>query len=86
MEKILKPQFPKIVKTRAKVTTKNKRKVAKKKRSAVGATSKSGARRTKGRRGSRIRLTKVDQANMEIFGLDPTNPVDAKAYAANKEG
>ena len=84
MEKILKPQFPEIIKT-VKVRTK-KRKTLKKKRSAVGPTSKSGVRRSGKKRSprGRIRLTKADQQQMEIFGLDPTNPVDAKAWAAEK--
>lgn len=84
MEKILKPQFPEIIKI-VKVTTKRKRKTNKK-RSAVGSTTRSGTRRkTRNKtRGGRIRLTKADQKNMEIFGLDPTNPEDLKEFAANK--
>jgi len=81
IERILKPQFPKIVKT-VKVAKKRKRKV----RSAVGGTTQAGTRRSnrKPSRRGRIRLTKEDQANMEIFGLDPTNKVDALAWAKGK--
>jgi hypothetical protein len=31
-----------------------------------------------------IRLTKKDQEQMEIFGMDPTNPADIKGWAASK--
>lgn len=83
MEKILQPQFPKIVKRSTKVTVKNRRK---KKRSAVGSTTKPGTRRSTSKRTRRgvIRLTKQDQANMQIFGMDPTNPAEAKAWAESK--
>lgn len=80
MEKILKPQFPEIIKT-AKVTKKRRKKPVK--RGAVGSTTKAGTRGRKTRRGV-VRLTKQDQANMLEFGLDPTNPTDAAEWAANK--
>lgn len=83
MEDILRLQFPAIIKKKA---VKVRRK-GKKKRSAVGSTTKAGTRRTSKkttRRRGRIRLTKTDQEQMAIFGLDPTNPVDAKAWAENK--
>jgi len=85
IEKAMKPQFPKIIRG-AKITTKRpKKKVNKKRRSAVGSTQKAGTRRSKKtlRRG-RIRLTKADQQQMEVFGMDPTNPADAKAWATGK--
>ena len=88
IEKVMKPQFPKIIRG-AKITTKGRKgkKPGNKKRSAVGSTQKAGTRRSsnknRSRRG-RIRLTKVDQKNMEIFGMDPTNPADAKAWAEGK--
>lgn len=82
MEKIIQPQFPDIIKLKkkAKATTKGR-----KKRSAVGSTTKPGTRRSskRSRRGV-IRLTKADQEQMEIFGMDPRNPVDAKAWAESK--
>jgi len=85
MEKILAPQFPEIVKIAKKSTKGDEvKKAAKKRRSAVGGTTKAGTR--KGTRRGVIRLTKADQKNMEIFGLDPKNPNDAKAYAAEKRG
>jgi hypothetical protein len=87
MEKILKPQFPKIIKGKTAVKKKPKKR-AKKKRSAVGGTSKAGTRQTrsnKGRRRRVIRLTKADQRNMEIFGMDPTNPAEARAWAESKQ-
>jgi len=84
MEKILAPQFPEIVKLAKKTTRKDaRRKSAKKKRSAVGSTTKAGTRRGKNRRGV-IRLTKQDQEQMEIFGMDPKNPRDIKAWADSK--
>lgn len=85
IEQILKPQFPKIIKI-AKVTKKRKKKPLRKKRSAVGSTTKPGTRRTSktSRRRGRIRLTKNDQEQMAVFGLDPTNPADAKAWAEGK--
>ena len=84
IEKILQPQFPEIVKRPTKIVTKP----SKKRRSAVGSTTKAGTRRTsasktRSRRGV-VRLTKTDQQQMVIFGMDPTNPVDAKAWAENK--
>lgn len=85
IEKILAPQFPEIVKI-AKKTTKRKKTqqtARKKKRSAVGSTTKAGTRRSKSRRGM-IRLTKVDQQQMEVFGMDPKNPADIKAWADSK--
>jgi len=80
MENILRPQFPKIIKKATKVTVKRK-----KKRSAVGSTTKAGTRRstTRSRRGV-VRLTKEDQKQMEVFGMDPHNPVEAKAWAESK--
>lgn len=84
IEKAMKPQFPSIIKI-SKITVKPKKK-GKKKRSAVGSTQKPGTRRSKqSQRRGRIRLTKADQENMEIFGMDPTNPADAKAWAEGKE-
>lgn len=85
IEKILQPQFPKIVKRPTKIVTKPGKK---KRRSAVGSTTKAGTRRTsanktRSRRGV-IRLTKTDQQQMAIFGFDPTNPADAKAWAEGK--
>jgi hypothetical protein len=87
MEKILAPQFPEIVKLAKKTTKANKRKATakKKRRSAVGSTTKAGTRRGKTRRGV-VRLTKADQDQMEIFGMDPQDPVQAKAFAAEKRG
>lgn len=84
IEKILQPQFPKIVKRPTKIVTKP----SKKRRSAVGSTTKAGTRRsasatTRTRRGV-IRLTKTDQQQMAIFGMDPKNPADAKAWAEGK--
>lgn len=82
IEKILRPQFPAIIKKKSTKVT-NKRTV-KKKRSAVGSTTKPGTRRkTRSRRGV-VRLTKQDQVNMQTFGMDPTNPADAKAWAESK--
>lgn len=85
MEKILAPQFPQIIKI-AKKTTKQKQRQAaakKKKRGAVGSTQKAGTRKSKTRKGV-VRLTKADQQQMEIFGLDPTSPSDIKAWAEGK--
>ncbi len=84
MEKILQPQYPSIIKL-AKTTTKRgkRRAAAKKKRSAVGGTQKAGTRRA--RRGV-IRLTRGDQEQMEIFGMDPKNVKDVKAWADSKAG
>ncbi len=83
MEKIIQPQFPDIIKLKkkGKVTTKGR----KKKRGAVGAVQKAGVRRSskRSRRGV-IRLSKADQDNMEVFGMDPRNPADAKAWAESK--
>jgi hypothetical protein len=87
MERLLQPQFPKIVKS-VKISTKRGKAAAsaKKKRSAVGSTTKAGTRRSSKRtsRRGRVRLTKADQQQMEVFGMDPTNPADAKAWAENK--
>lgn len=85
IEDILRPQFPKIVKKKS-VRVTNKRKKPKRKRSAVGSTTRAGTRRTgsKRRRGSVVRLTKGDQQQMKIFGMDPTNPTDVKAWADSK--
>ena len=83
MENIVRPQFPGIIKKKAvKVKTK-----ARKKKSAVGSTTKAGTRRrtaSKRSRRGRIRLTKADQQQMEIFGLDPHNPEHAKSWAESK--
>lgn len=81
IEKIMRPQFPKIIRG-AKITKKRR-----KKRSAVGSTQKAGTRRSSTKnslRRGRIRLTKADQEQMEIFGMDPKNPADAKAWAQGK--
>lgn len=85
IEKIMKPQFPKIIRG-AKITKKRTKKPLKRKRSAVGGTQKAGTRTGSSRRmrKGRIRLTKADQQQMEIFGMDPTNPADAKAWAQGK--
>lgn len=85
IEKILRPQFPEIVKRPVKVTTKRKKPV-RKKRSAVGSTTRPGTRRARktGTRRGVVRLTKADQQQMQIFGMDPTNPADAKAWADGK--
>ena len=83
MAKILQPQFPEIIKIVKVTTKKRKKKVQKKKRSAVGSATKAGTRRKKRASRGRIRLTKADQEQMEIFGFDPTNPADAKAWAEN---
>lgn len=87
MEKILAPQFPEIVKLATKTTKREKnKKNAKKKRSAVGSTTKAGTRRKAAtKRGRRvITLTKTDQANMVIFGMDPHDPEQVKHWAASK--
>jgi len=84
MEDILRPQFPSIIKKKA--ATKTKRKGSK--RSAVGSTTKAGTRRsgrTRTRRGV-VRLTKADQEQMEVFGMDPKNPDHIKNWAENKAG
>jgi len=83
IEKILQPQYPEIVKI-VKSSKKPRRKApAKKKRSAVGGTQKAGTKRT--RKGV-IRLTKNDQQQMEVFGMDPKNVKDVKAWADSKAG
>ena len=83
MEKILAPQFPEIVKV-AKTTKKPKRRAdTKRRRSAVGGTGKAGTKRGANRRGV-IRLTKKDQEQMEVFGMDPHSPKDIKAWADSK--
>jgi hypothetical protein len=88
MENLLRPQFPNIIKAKkvAKASKNAKRKAAaKKKRSAVGSTQKAGTSRSTSKRGRKvIRLTKADQENMEIFGMDPKNPKEARAWAENK--
>ena len=84
MEKILAPQFPEIVKLAKTSTRRQKRKAgAKRKRGAVGGTGKAGTKRGATRRGV-IRLTKSDQEQMEVFGMDPTNAKDIKAWADSK--
>ena len=83
IEKILRPQFPEIIKN-VKSTKKPKRRAPKKRgRSAVGGTQRAGTKRT--RRGV-IRLTKNDQEQMEVFGMDPKNVKDVKAWADSKAG
>ncbi len=84
IEKILRPQYPDIIKA-VKTTKKPRRKApaGKKRRSAVGGTTKPGTRRT--RKGV-IRLTRNDQEQMEIFGMDPKNVKDVKAWADSKAG
>ena len=81
IEKIVAVQFPKIVKQRAaKVRTKRRKKPA------VGGTQKPGTKkRATTRRKGVIRLTKADQEQMRMFGLDPKNPTHAKEWAANKD-
>lgn len=85
MEKILAPQFPKIIKIAKKTTKKQQTRqtARKRKRSAVGSTTKAGTRKGNSKRGV-IRLTKQDQEQMEIFGMDPKNPQDIKAWADSK--
>lgn len=86
MEKILAVQYPSIVKLTKVTTAKNKRKAAaakKKKRGAVGGTQRAGTRRA---RSGVVRLTKSDQEQMEIFGMDPKNVKDVKAWADSKAG
>ena len=83
IEKILQPQYPDIIKA-VKVTKKPRRKAPKKRgRSAVGGTQRAGTQRT--RKGV-IRLTKTDQEQMEIFGMDPKDVKDVKAWADSKAG
>ncbi len=83
IEKILRPQYPEIIKT-VKTVKKPRRKAPNKKgRSAVGGTQKAGTGRT--RKGV-IRLTKSDQEQMEVFGMDPKNVKDVKAWADSKAG
>jgi len=84
IERVMKPQFPKIIRG-AKITKKRKKKVVRK-RGAVGGVQKAGTRNSSKRRmrKGRIRLTKADQQQMEIFGMDPTNAADAKAWAQGK--
>ncbi len=85
IEKILAPQFPEIVKIAKKTTRRKKTRetARKKKRSAVGSTTKAGTR-TGSRRRGQIRLTKADQQQMEIFGMNPKDPADIKAWAESK--
>jgi len=83
IENILRPQYPEIIKS-AKTSKKPRRKApVKRKKSAVGGTQRAGTGRTK--RGV-IRLTKNDQEQMEVFGMDPKNVKDVKAWADSKAG
>lgn len=85
IEEIVGVSFPDIVKTRKpKTTVKKKRR----KKPAVGGGSKAGSsarKRTTSKRRGRVRLTKQDQANMRIFGMDPSNAEHVKAWAESKE-
>lgn len=87
IEEIVNVTFPEIVKKRRVKVTKRKTN-KRKKRPAVSGSQKPGTRRkanTRRKRRGVVRLTKADQANMKIFGMDPSNPEHAKAYAESKE-
>jgi hypothetical protein len=88
IEKICAVQFPEIVKPAKKQTRKGKTQATarKKRRSAVGGTSKAGARKASRTRSGQIRLTKADQHQMEVFGMDPRNPDHIREWASNKTG
>lgn len=87
IEKIVAVQFPEIVKKANKTTRKKQVRdtARRKKRSAVGGTQRAGTQRkaTKSRTG-RIRLTKADQRNMQMFGMDPKDPEHIKNWAEAK--
>jgi len=89
IEKICAVQFPEIVKPAKKSTRKGKRTETankKRRRSAVGGTSKAGARKARKTRSGQIRLTKADQDQMVVFGMDPKNPEHIREWASNKSG